>query len=193
MACIFEVLLSYVEYKRCGFVMKKELKSEILGNMTFSRQKLNIFLEFHDVEFPGLNAMVEHDYYDIFWYDHGDLYSSWYIWSWQIMAWSSSNIAWSCHAHYGHYYNEIRKLIIQRTVLSSTQVVVCYFLTQNMLKEPSKLLRRRSLKCIFSLKIRYKLKTLKSCIIYVVLNLILNKKLLPGCHRWNEDFLKNPH
>ena len=47
----------------------------------------------------------------------------------------SWKIAWSCHGAHGHYYNVVRILIIQPTLLISNQVVVRYLLKRNMLNE----------------------------------------------------------
>ena len=46
-------------------------------------------------------------------------------------------MAWSCYGDHGHYYNVVRTLIIQPTLLISAQVVR-YFLTRNMLNKPIK-------------------------------------------------------
>ena len=51
------------------------------------------------------------------------------------MVWLSLKIAWSRRGDHGHYFNVIRTLIIQPTLLISTQLVVRYFLTRNMLNK----------------------------------------------------------
>ena len=84
---------------------------------------------------PGLTAIVKHDDHAMTWYDHGDSYSPWYDHG-NIMSWSSRIIAWSCYGDHGHYYNVVRTLIIQPTLLISAQVVVRNFLTRNWLNKP---------------------------------------------------------
>ena len=42
------------------------------------------------------------------------------------------------HGDYGHYYNAVKTLIIQPTLIISKHVVVRYFLIRNMLDEPIK-------------------------------------------------------
>ena len=81
-------------------------------------------------------AMTWYDHGDPYspWYDHGDSYSSWYDHG-KIMSWSSWNIAWSCHGDHGHYYNVVRTLIFQPTLLISNEVVVRYILMRDMLNE----------------------------------------------------------
>ena len=78
--------------------------------------------------------MVKHDDHAMTWYDNGDSYSPWYDHG-KIMSWSSWNKTWSCHGDHSHYYNVVRTLIIQPTLLISQQVVVRYFLIWNMLDE----------------------------------------------------------
>ena len=81
-----------------------------------------------------------------------DMVRSWWFilamaWSWQehgmvimkysmIMVWPSWKNAWTCHGDHGHYYNVVRTLINQPTLLISKQMVVRYFLIWNMLYEP---------------------------------------------------------
>ena len=61
-----------------------------------------------------------------------------------IMASPSWKIAWSCHGDYGHYYNIIRTLIIQPTLLISKQVASpLFFNKEHVVRTHQKLPERR--------------------------------------------------
>ena len=94
-----------------------------------------------------------------------------------IMAWSSWKIAWSCHGDHGHYYNVVKTLIIQPTLLISKQVVIRHFLTWNMLNGPIKNYPKRVQKMDLSSKISKFPQSQSSVIYYGIEKQLLEKTL----------------
>ena len=64
------------------------------------------------------------------WYDHGGSFSTWYGHGIDIMecsmilTWTSWKTAWSCYGGHDYYYNVVRALIIQLTLLISTHLLL---------------------------------------------------------------------
>ena len=99
----------------------------------------------------NLSKLPRFDSHSQTWRPFYDMVWSWWfilamVWSWQdhgmvimkcsmIMVWPSWKIAWPSHGDHGHYYNVVRTLIIQPTLLISAQVIVRYFLTRNMMNK----------------------------------------------------------
>ena len=98
--------------------------------------------------------MVNYDDHAMTSYDNGDSYWPWYDYG-KSIAWTSWNIAWSCHGDHGNYYKIVRTLNIQPALLITTHVVVRYFLTRNLLnKTIKKVPERRSTRMDFSQKLK---------------------------------------
>ena len=100
-----------------------------------------------------------------------------WLWLWKI--------PWSCHGDIGHFDNVVRTVIIQTILLVSTQVVVFYYLTRNMLKKTGqKLPERRLPNWIPFPKIRNYEKLCKTVLFTLYqIYIIFNKDLLSDSHR----------
>ena len=104
------------------------------------------------------------------------------------MAWWSQKKAWSCYGDHGHYYNIVRTLIIQPTLLIIYQLVVRYFYNAEYVERThQRLPERRLTKMNLFLK-NWKFPKITKSNIYIILKLFWNSILLTCHHRRKLNF-----
>ena len=109
----FFALLAKKFKKNLRFLGRSLIKSKKSKIFARNARKFKILTsELRYQALPGLTAMVKHDDHTMTWYDHGDSYLPWYDHG-KIMAWSSWNIAWACHADKGYYYNVVGQHLLK--------------------------------------------------------------------------------
>ena len=99
-----------------------------------------------------------------------------------IMVWPPWKTAWRCHGDHSHHFNVVPTLIIQPTLLISAQMVLRFFFNAEYV-EPTYRKQTRHLTKLHLVPKNLLPKITKSCIIYVILKLLLKKKLLSRYHR----------